>query len=368
VIDDLVRIDEDVARAAADPDRIAEFEELLLGQRGAGEGKQKRGNRAAEGAGHLSCPILVGPKLPSHGKRMANPGPTLASAPGPQPVDEELLEIARRVLEATFAAAIRPEHRTHLYVEVRIVLGGGPDREDQMVGVGAREAAGLHPALDHPCLLVHQRLQLALQHRHDARRALQDLVGEEPALAREIARHLQLAAAVGPQFPERVTFGIEFAQRREPCVQQPLDQGLVDGVLGAEIVEQVWLRHAGGLRDLVDRRAAEAMRGKHFKGCFENALALFGLEARAARLGRRVQPQNPGKRPVWTKGLDQLFRNPGAPTGLGNSPTMPLTAPMGVLTFVQSVKNDAYHEYARKTKRWPSTGNTKIRKGLVHVQ
>jgi hypothetical protein len=89
---------------------------------------------------------------------------------------------------------------------------------------------------------------------------LQDLIGEQPAFARKLARHLELAANIAADFGDRVAVGIELAERIEPGVEHAVDQCAVHRLLGAEIVEQVRLRHASHLRDLVDGRAAKTIR------------------------------------------------------------------------------------------------------------
>ena len=47
-------------------------------------------------------------------------------------------------------------------------------------------------------------LEVALEHVDDARRALQHFVGKQPAFARKVARHLQLAADIGADLGDRV--------------------------------------------------------------------------------------------------------------------------------------------------------------------
>ena len=56
---------------------------------------------------------------------------------GISPCMNSCLEEPRGVLEAALAAAVLAEHGADLDVEIGVVLGGRPDREDQVVGVGA---------------------------------------------------------------------------------------------------------------------------------------------------------------------------------------------------------------------------------------
>src|SRR5690606_31409911 len=93
-----------------------------------------------------------------------------------EPGNEKLFEEARRILEPPLAGLPLPEHRTHLHVEVGIVLRGGPDGEDEVIGIAFGDLAGLRPAADDLRLLVDQRLQRPLQLVLDIGRALQDLV------------------------------------------------------------------------------------------------------------------------------------------------------------------------------------------------
>ena len=77
----------------------------------------------------------------------------------------------------------------------------------------------------------------------------------------------------------------------------------MDLLLAAEIVEQVGLRHAGRLGDLVDGRAAEAVRGEDVERRFEDHLLLLLLDAGAARGGASMVMRRHcgiGRALIWT--------------------------------------------------------------------
>ena len=162
------------------------------------------------------------------------------------------------------------------------MLGRGPDGEDEMVGIAFGDLAGLDPGADDLSLFVHQRFQGPFQLVLDARRPLQHLIGEETAFTREVARHFQLAANIAADLRFRIALRIELAQGIEPAVEHALDQRPMHGLLGAEIIEQIGLRHARHLGDLVDRAAAESMGGEDIQRGFEDQLLLLFLDACAA--------------------------------------------------------------------------------------
>ncbi len=85
----------------------------------------------------------------------------------------------------------------------------------------------------------------------------------------------------------------------------------MDVFLGAEIVEEVRLRHAGGLGDLVDGGPAKPVLGEYLQRRLEDDLALLGLDARPAfRLYRLHGPSLPlatrSAPDFWTNRLDQF--------------------------------------------------------------
>ena len=45
------------------------------------------------------------------------------------------LQKPRGILETALATAVFAQHRTHLHVEIGIMLGGRPDGEDEVVGI-----------------------------------------------------------------------------------------------------------------------------------------------------------------------------------------------------------------------------------------
>src|SRR5690606_5423086 len=119
-----------------------------------------------------------------------------------------------------------------------------------------------------------------------------------------IARHLQLAADVAAQLADRVALIVQLSQWGQPGVEQPLHERDMHLLLGAEIVEQVGLRHAGRFGDLVDGRAAEPMLRKHVERGFEYGLALLDLYARPPLWGCRLQPL---LHSIWPNPLDQFY-------------------------------------------------------------
>ena len=155
-----------------------------------------------------------------------------------------------------------------------------------MVGIAFGDLAGLGPDADHLRLLVHQAFQRPLQLVLDMRRSLQNLVCEQPAFSREIARHLELPADIASDLRFRIAFRIEGSERLQPVEEHPVDQRPVHGLLGAEIIEQVGFRHAGHFGDLVDGRAAKAPGGKYIEGRLKNLFFLFFLNT-CAPLGLR---------------------------------------------------------------------------------
>ncbi|MCY1313170.1 hypothetical protein D9M70_636700 [compost metagenome] len=111
------------------------------------------------------------------------------------------------------------------------------------------------------------------------RSTLQHLVGEEPAFARIVAGHFELAPDVAADLGDRISLGIELAQGIEPGIEHPVDQRPVHRFLRAEIIKQIGLRHARHFGDLVDGRAAETIGGEDFKRRFQNALFFLFLDA-----------------------------------------------------------------------------------------
>src|SRR6185312_7267485 len=157
-----------------------------------------------------------------------------------------------------------------------------------------------------------------------ARRALQHFVGKEPALARKVARHLELAADVGADFGDRIAIGIHLPQRRQPHVEQFGDQPLVDRLLAREVIEEVGLAHPRRLGDLVDRGAAKAVVGKDLERRIEDAILLFLLDAGPWPLDIVHLP------PLLTLAPNALT---GAPPMPGPAMLFALRAAAGVLTF-----------------------------------
>ncbi len=123
-----------------------------------------------------------------------------------------------------------------------------------------------------------ERPQLVMQHRVQKRRAAQDLGGEEPALARHVARHLQLAPHVGEDLLQRLALGRKRLQRVEPGFQQSRQQLAVDRFLAVEIVDDVLLREPRGAGDLFQRGAAQPLFREHVERRLEDRPALLPLD------------------------------------------------------------------------------------------
>ena len=191
------------------------------------------------------------------------------------------LEKCGGVGKAVVVGTVASQHGPYLNIEIGIMLGRRPDRENQMPGIEFGDLAVVHPALENGGLLVDQGFQLALEHGQGARRAVQHLVGEQAAFARQVARHLDLAANIGGDFGEGIAVFVHLRQRRQPGLEQAEDEGFVDLVLVPEIIEQVGLGHAGGGGDLVDRGAAKPVVGKYVERGIEDAFPLFRLNARS---------------------------------------------------------------------------------------
>ena len=116
--------------------------------------------------------------------------------------------------------------------------------------------------------------------RRDARRALQDLVGEKAAFAGEFTAHLKLALHIGQDLGQRIARRVDLAQRRKPCIHQLVEKGDVNLFLAGEVVEDIGLGEARGLGDLIERRTAIAMLREYLERSFEDALAIADLDAR----------------------------------------------------------------------------------------
>lgn len=86
-----------------------------------------------------------------------------SSVANAEPIDEELFQIAGGILETPFARMLLPQHRTHLHVEIRIMLRRRPDGEDQVIGVAFGDLAGLGPGADDLRFLVDKALQRPAQ-------------------------------------------------------------------------------------------------------------------------------------------------------------------------------------------------------------
>src|SRR5690606_36647513 len=115
---------------------------------------------------------------------------------------------------------------------------------------------------------------------------------------------------------------------------------------GAEIVKQIRLRHAGGLGDAVDGRAAKAVLREHLQRRLEDQLAPFVLDAGPAfrRCGVHGALGFPFGRAGVSSGPMVWTSRPLA-CGAGEAPrscaSNLLTARLAMLTFVQSVKKCA---------------------------
>ncbi len=72
----------------------------------------------------------------------------------------------------------------HLPVKIGVVLCLGPDREDQMHGIDARDAPLVHPVAQDRGLVVHQATQIGFQNWPQMGCALKDFIGKETAFAR----------------------------------------------------------------------------------------------------------------------------------------------------------------------------------------
>ncbi len=179
-----------------------------------------------------------------------------------------------------------------------------PDREDQVMRRQVGDASLNGPLPQDRRFLVDERLQIARQRVGDARRALQDLVGEEAAFARIEAAHLELAMDIGEDLGHRVAVRIERPQRIEPGIQKPLQQRGMDRLLRAEIVQHVRLRQTRALRDLVERRATKAVGREHVERGLEDRLAVAGLNPR-----RALAPEQAFRHPVTS-----LFDHPRYPS------------------------------------------------------
>src|SRR5690606_36808936 len=182
-------------------------------------------------------------------------------------------------------------------------------------------------------LYIDKRLQHILQHAQRMRRTLQDLVREQAAFTRKVARHLDLAPYVGAQLRQRIAGRVEIAQRLQPVVQQPLDKLLMDGFLAAEIIEQIGPRHVRRLGDLVDGRPAKAIRRKDVKRRFKYSGAPLGLYARSRmrRLRRAQAPPSPGFASLTRKSDPSYAAVPSSASG-GQFPLHRLSQPGGALS------------------------------------
>ena len=145
------------------------------------------------------------------------------------------------------------QHSADLDVEIGVMLGQRPDRDDQMVRRHGGNAAFGLPTRDDGGLFIDEVLEIATERFHHPWRALQDLVGKETAFAGIVAAEVKFAADIGEDFRDWVAACIQIAQRVEPVGQEPAKKFDMDRFLGGKIVEQVRLAHPRRLGDLVER-------------------------------------------------------------------------------------------------------------------
>jgi hypothetical protein len=155
-----------------------------------------------------------------------------------QKLPEQRVQIAACLGKGIVAGA---EDGADLRVEVGVVLGESPDREDQVLGLYAGDAAFVHPAGQHEAFLVHEAFEVAFDGRRHAGGALQDFVGEKAAFAGVVAREIQFSAHVGEDFGHGIPCGIHRSQGVEPGVEETRQEGLVDRFFRGEVVEEVGL-------------------------------------------------------------------------------------------------------------------------------
>jgi hypothetical protein len=141
-----------------------------------------------------------------------------------------------------------------------------------------RDPSLIHPGAQDGRLLRDQVVQVALDHLAHPRRALQDLVGKKPALAREIAAQFQLPPDIAQQLLHRLAVGVHGAQRIEPGHQKLRQKRHVDRLFRGEVVEKVRLRQPRHLGDLVQRRAPEPVLREHLESGIEDVLGIALLD------------------------------------------------------------------------------------------
>jgi hypothetical protein len=91
--------------------------------------------------------------------------------------------------------------------------------------------AGLHPAADHFGFLRYPILQLVLQEIADPRRAVDQLVGEDPGGERMPAGEIDLGRDVVGEGGGRIGLGADLVRGAEPQVKDAAEDPLVSSSL-----------------------------------------------------------------------------------------------------------------------------------------
>ena len=94
-----------------------------------------------------------------------------------------------------------------LHAEVGVVLGGCPERKDQMMRTDCCQLAGIYPGLDHGDLVLDKLTQGLLQLAQQQRRALHDFHAEQPGFFGMVAGEFELDAQVVADRLDRVLLG-----------------------------------------------------------------------------------------------------------------------------------------------------------------
>ena len=116
------------------------------------------------------------------------------------------------------------------------MLSRRPDGKYEVARIDGCQVTGVHPGLNDGAFLVEKRLQTGFEMRRHARGALQDFTREEPAFARQLMGHVQLAPYVSEDFRQGIAILIERDEWIEPGLHQLIEKGNVDLFLAVEIV------------------------------------------------------------------------------------------------------------------------------------
>ena len=159
----------------------------------------------------------------------------------------------------TFEGVIVSKDRADLNIEIRIMLRQRPDRENQVIGVNPGDFSLIHPAGQDRGLFVDQSFEIRRQSLMNARRALDKLIGEQTAFARQVAAHLKLAPDVGQYLLQWITVFVQRVKRGQPDFEQAEQKGGVNRLFRWEVVEQVRFAEPCLGGNLIYRCAAKSM-------------------------------------------------------------------------------------------------------------